>query len=257
MAFTEFLRMTKKCVIFVLFVCLSLPAPLHPFPFRVGEKLEFALSWIGIPAGTATLEVRSREAYKGIDAYSFLSRTWSNSFVSTFYKVDDRIEGFMNANDLSGLMFKIRQREGGYRSDKEILFYPEENQVEFTKNGKKSFFTVPPATRDSMSAFFYLRTKKLTVGKDIVIDTFSNGKLLKVVVKILKRERINLGAVTFSTVKVQPLIKHNDIFKSKGDIFIWLTDDEFKIPVKIKVQVTIGYVKAELKIADPDKPQKK
>jgi hypothetical protein len=66
-----------------------------------------------------------------------------------------------------------------------------------------------------------------------------------VTVKILKREEIKVKAGTFKTIKVQPLIKHNDVFKNKGDIFIWLTDDDNKLPVLIKTEVKIGHVKAE------------
>jgi hypothetical protein len=41
-------------------------------------------------------------------------------------------------------------------------------------------------------------------------------------------------------------LKSEGIFFSKGDIFIWLTDDMNHIPVKVETKVAVGYVKATL-----------
>ncbi|NIP40434.1 DUF3108 domain-containing protein, partial [Candidatus Saccharibacteria bacterium] len=41
-----------------------------------------------------------------------------------------------------------------------------------------------------------------------------------------KKEKITIPAGTFDTIKVKPLLKSEGIFMRKGDVYIWLTDDE-------------------------------
>lgn len=216
-------------------------------PFDVGERLEFALSWTGIPAGTTVLEIPGISYIDGKEAFQVRSESWSNRFVSTFYKVEDKIEGYMDAKDITAIQLKIKQREGRHKKDKLITFDQKNHKVEYIKNGKKSVHEVPPSIRDSISSFYYLRTQKLQIGEDIKIETFTGGKIYNITVKVLKREKVKLDIGTFETIKVQPLIKHNDVFKNKGDMFIWLTDDEYKIPVMMKTEIEIGYIKAKLK----------
>jgi hypothetical protein len=48
-------------------------------------------------------------------------------------------------------------------------------------------------------------------------------------------------------VVVKPVLKSEGLFHHKGDILVWLTDDEKKIPVKVETKVPIGTVRAELK----------
>lgn len=241
------MKFLKTILFLQLLYPLSLPAEQVDFmPFGVGERLEYEISWLGVPGGNSVLEIKGIKEIDHVKAFHVESRTWSNRFVSTFFLVDDRIEGYMNAGDLTAISLKVRQREGWHKVDKEMTFNQEANKVHFRKNEKESVYDVPPFIRDSLSSFYYLRTKDLEVGKDIVMDTFSNKKLYKLIVKVLSRETVEIGEKKYKTIKIQPLIKQNDVFKNKGDIYIWLTDDEYKIPVKIRSEIAIGYFTAEL-----------
>ncbi|MGD1075305.1 MAG: DUF3108 domain-containing protein, partial [Thermodesulfovibrionales bacterium] len=43
------------------------------------------------------------------------------------------------------------------------------------------------------------------------------------------------------------ILKTEGLFQKKGDILIWLTDDDIRIPVKVETEVPIGKVVATLK----------
>jgi len=45
---------------------------------------------------------------------------------------------------------------------------------------------------------------------------------------------------------VEPLVQEGGLFKSEGTIVIWLTNDELKIPVKVKTKVIVGAIDDEL-----------
>lgn len=37
-----------------------------------------------------------------------------------------------------------------------------------------------------------------------------------------------------------------DFLEHEGNIIVWLTDDELKMPVKVRTKIIIGYVEAKL-----------
>jgi hypothetical protein len=65
-------------------------------------------------------------------------------------------------------------------------------------------------------------------------------------VKVLKRERIEVPAGKFDCILVEPVLKSEGVFQSKGSIFVWLTDDERRIPVLVKSKVPVGSISVSL-----------
>ena len=47
-------------------------------------------------------------------------------------------------------------------------------------------------------------------------------------------------------ISLEPILKEEGVFKQKGSLRIWLTDDERKIPVQMKSKVLVGHITAEL-----------
>jgi hypothetical protein len=45
---------------------------------------------------------------------------------------------------------------------------------------------------------------------------------------------------------VEPILKSEGIFKSKGRILVWLTDDARRLPVKVTSKVPIGSISVAL-----------
>ncbi|MBK9226661.1 MAG: DUF3108 domain-containing protein [Ignavibacteria bacterium] len=46
--------------------------------------------------------------------------------------------------------------------------------------------------------------------------------------------------------KLEPMVEEGGLFKSEGSILVWLTDDQIKMPVKVKSRVLIGSIDADL-----------
>jgi hypothetical protein len=207
------------------------------------EKLFYDIYWLGIYAGNAVFE-----AINDKSSLRITSRANSASFISTFYKVEDYAESLIIKGRATH--FRIKQHEGRYRSDKETIFDVNNRKVtyfDYLKSKKKEYM-IDGVVWDVLSGFYYLRAQPLTIGKVIYIDVFDSNKLLKAEVSVLRREKIKVsGKGEVSTVVVKPDLKSEGLFHKKGDIHIWLTDDEKKIPVRVETKVPIGKVVAELK----------
>jgi len=220
----------------------------HALPFKGNEKFVYDLSWTGIKAGTASLEIAS----DGKNT-KFISTAQSAKWVSAFYTVDDRIESTVSNNPSQAVIgypvrYRIKIREGRHRRDKEIFFYQEAKKatyIDHVKNEKKEF-RLSSSVFDPISSFYYLRTLKLAVGKSAYITVFDSKKVWNVEVQILRKEKVTIPTGTFDTIVVKPLLKSEGIFSRKGDVLIWLTDDTNHIPVKLYTKVAIGHITATL-----------
>ena len=94
--------------------------------------------------------------------------------------------------------------------------------------------------------YFSPLLKKLAENDRINLKNFYKDKVYDLDVKYLGKETIDVPAGRFDCLIVEPLVQEGGLFKSEGNIIIWLTDDELKIPVKVKTKVVVGSIDAEL-----------
>ena len=97
-----------------------------------------------------------------------------------------------------------------------------------------------------MSAFYLVRSLPLKVGATSRFSAVSGKKRYELKVIVHGRESIETDLGTFNTIKVEPVLDGDGIFNSSGRIFIWLTDDEKRIPVLMQCEIKLGSIKAKI-----------
>ncbi|HDH58008.1 MAG TPA: DUF3108 domain-containing protein, partial [Bacteroidetes bacterium] len=100
----------------------------------------------------------------------------------------------------------------------------------------------------------YFRLQPIEVGQSVYIQVHDIRKTYPLKVDILARETVETPAGIFDCIKVEPVLESAGIFKSKGRIFLWFTDDERRMPVILKAKVLIGSITAYLKEYKPGMP---
>lgn len=213
--------------------------------FDIPEKLDFDIRWLGIKAGESSLEVTTQEDGR----IRIVSTAKSAKWIDIIYKVRDRAVSLIgNSPDWQPVNYRLKTREGRRRKDREIIFGHDGNKALFVdhRKGEKKEYELPERIYDPLSAFYVVRGYDLEVGKSAYVPMFDSKRVYDVEVKVLKKERVKVPAGTFDTILVHPVMKSEGIFASKGEMYIWLTDDEKRIPVKLKAKVKIGSVYAEL-----------
>ncbi len=237
-----FTYITALLVLFIVFC--------GPFPARaltIPEKLVFDLTWTGIKAGTATQEIVNDN---GVIKIFSIAR--SADWISVFYPVDDRIESVLDGNHASGLgfpkLYRMKIKEGRHRRDKEVIFDRSRRVALYIDHisGEKKDFEIHDNTLDTLSCFYFVRSMPLEVGKSVFINIFDSKKLWTTEVQVLRKERIKTVLGSFDTIVIKPLLKSEGIFEKKGDMYIWLTDDNRRLPVKMKTKVRVGSITATL-----------
>ena len=218
-------------------------AGLAPVPWKIGEYFQFSIDWNGLNGGNSLMQVQNLTRVDGHRAYRIVMKAESNSFVSKFYKVRDRAESFIDAESLYTRRFVKRLREGGYEKDIDVRFDQAAKKARYSDG---EIFDVAPGVHDVLSAFYYVRTVPLPTGASITIPTHDNKKSYEMLVKVHRREKVEVPAGKFDCVVVEPILKSEGVFKSKGSIHVWLTDDARRIPVLVKSKIPIGSISVSL-----------
>ena len=230
-----------------LHIAASIAWAAEPLPFRAGETLVFEVSWMRIPIGTATMRVEPAADGAHPRALRFISKARSNRFLDGLYKVDDHIESLFDPQTRLSRAFHMRQREGSYRNHYRMVFDQVKRRVTYQKRDKPvEVLTMPSTAQDPLSVLYWVRTAPLTVGKPAFASVCNRGETWRTPIRVLKRERLKLPIGEVDAIKIQPLLQDAGIFRHKGDMFIWLSDDAHRVPVQMQSNIKIGAVSAQL-----------
>lgn len=223
--------------------------------FKPGEKLTFEINYGFVTAGEAVMEVDPvYQTINGRKCYDIRFTVNSTSSFDWVYKVKDFYRTYVDVEGLFPWRFEQHIKEGTYQRDFEAIF-DQQNLKAKTYTGEKEpkkfegEFDIPEYTQDAMSAFYFYRTfdySKMKVGDITTVQNFYKDKTYPLQVKYLGKETIEVPAGEFRCVKVEPLVQEGGLFKSEGSIIVWMTDDERKMPVKVKTKVVIGSIDADL-----------
>lgn len=210
--------------------------------FGVGEKLSFDINYGFINAGTASMEVSRLIEYNDRPCYQIQTRARSNSFFSSFYRVEDRVESITDAVGIFSWRFEKDLSEGNYKAKRQCTF---DQPRQLVYEGKDTI-SVAPFIQDALSTLYFARTQKLEIGKSLYLDNYVDGKSYKLEVKVLREETIKVNAGSFDCLVVEPLTSSVGVFKNEGRLTVWLTNDRLKMPVLMKSKVLVGSISAEL-----------
>lgn len=213
--------------------------------FREGEKLTFDVKYGFVTAGIAEMAVQNTRKLAGRDVYHVTFRVNTVPAFDPFFIVRDRYETFLDVEGLFPWRFEQHIREGKYTKDFSAFF---DQRRGFAKTSGGTF-EIPPNVNDILSAFYITRTfdfSDMKPGDRFHLENFYNDKVYPLDVIYLGKERITVEAGTFDCIMVEPLVVEGGLFKNEGNIIVWLSDDELKIPVKVKTKVIIGSIDSEL-----------
>lgn len=215
--------------------------------FAKGEYLRFIVKFFAVTGGYATLEVRDLVRHEGRPCYQLVGTAQAAFPFSTVYTVDEYLESLFDAVDFFPWRFHKRVVEGGYRENSVTTYDQVRHRSVRVKNqDPPRELPVPPFVQDIMSCFYYARLLKLEPGDRFAIPTQAGDKNYELVVEVLRRETQRVQAGRFDCLVVKPHVKYDNVFQNKGDVLLWVTDDERKLPVLIRSKILVGNIDVEL-----------
>ena len=232
----------KNYIIITIYL-LSMINAAEKLPFNFGEKLIYDVSFAGIKAGKAYLEVLVDNENNNSNEIHirFVAKT---SFpFSSIYTIDDQIDTWLDIKGLYTNKILKSINQGNYSKESEtIIDY--ENFISITN---KDTTDINGYLYDPYSLFYLLRTKPLILGETIKINTFGGKKITPIQIITKSEEVINTIYGSFNCLVVKPFRKGSTLLKNKGDMMIWFSNDKNKLPVQIKIKLQYGSMLLKIK----------
>jgi len=219
-----------------------LRAPRAGFTFPAKQTLNYAVDWRVFPAGVVAFHL---EADGDQQRVSVTADTVGA--VNLLFRVSDRFQSSFNRATGCSAGFSKQIIEGRRQVNSDLKFnYAESKAVYTEKNlisgiSKNQEVAIPSCVTDSLSAIFYAASQPMTVGQSFQMPLGDTMKTIPVTMKVEGREEVNTPAGAFQTLRVEPTADAG-VVKNRGNIWIWFTDDDRRMPVQMRARFFWGTI---------------
>jgi hypothetical protein len=229
-----------------LTACSLLPAQSFHHGNPAAEKLSYDVEWRLINAGSVTVESHKTYARMTIE---------SAGLVSSLFKINDTYtvnydEPFCATSSLMDAQEGKRHREAAVTYDRSL------NRATFVERDLIKDMVlhtyevaIPNCVHDVVTAIMQLRTQAPEPGQSAQLPMSDGRHSAAVKIEAQEREDMKTPAGSFKAIRYEAYMLNGVIYTRKGRVFIWLTDDERRLPVQIKLRMPfpVGTVTLQLR----------
>lgn len=219
--------------------------------FQNGEVLQYKLRYGFITAAEATIKVTNSDLkFDNKPTYKLTVDAQTSGTFDVFYKIRDHYDSYIDKVDLLPYFYQENIREASYKR---------QDKARFNQDGKKvvsnrgTFTTPTNQTFDLVSAYYFARSldiSKLKTGDTFKLNYFLQDEISALEIAYVGKETIKSKLGNIRCLKFSPSIKPGRIFKKDSRLYLWVTDDGNRVPVKAQVEILVGAVTMELKSAE-------
>ncbi|WP_142784312.1 DUF3108 domain-containing protein [Changchengzhania lutea] len=244
--------MKRAILLFVTILTIQTSFSQQNSAFGDGEWFKFKMSYSGfLKAGNATLTVKDSKI-DNKEVYHVIGKGWTTGMIKWFFKVKDRYESYFDKTTLTPYKFIRNIDEGGHTKDLEINF-DQKNQKAYVhdkKHKKKTVVDTAPNIQDMVSTFYYLRNnldvKTMKIGDEVKVDMFFDEENYGFKLKYLGEETIDTDFGRIESLKFRPYVMAGRVFKEEESLTLWVSKDKNKVPLRIKADLAVGSLRADL-----------
>ncbi|MDR4474323.1 MAG: DUF3108 domain-containing protein [Nitrospira sp.] len=216
-------------------------------PFANGEQLSYDVTWLGMRAGIATMVVQEHSDEQGRPQLIFAMTARSSPTVTKFYPVLNRGVSIVDLESFLPRHMTFARREGKRFNDFDYTFRHSEGLVTAVKDGKTDELQIPPDAQDAMSCLYYVRkVLPFVPGASLTMTVHHDKKNYKMDVRVEAIETLEGRWGKQQTARVVVIMPFQGIFLNEGNIRVWFTTDDHRVPVRMKAKVVVGSIVAEL-----------
>ena len=245
-----------KSLILAGSLLLAVAAGAAPLPFEPGETLFYEVRWERIPVARVSLEVRPFRQIQGEQAFHFALRARTYPAIEIFYPVDGRIDAFTDIEVTRSLRFKKDMLEGRTQRTYRVDFDWNRGMAVYENDEhKKRSISLPDGTLDIVSILYYTRTLPLEAGMAVTRPINSGKKTLMAQAQVVRKETIMVDGRPWQAFLIEPDVREaGGVFKKskKAELYLWVSADERKLPLKVVGKVWVGSFIAELSHTLPE-----
>jgi Protein of unknown function (DUF3108) len=232
-----------------------------PLPFARGEELvyqaEFTRALLrGVDVAEFRFNSTSEHIARGADDPIILHLTGDVVSKGLFpriagFKFHQHIESTADAEPFTSLRTTRSEEQGKRVRQIEAVFDHAARKatwIERQPNQRTTSIDFTEPIQDLLTAIYFLRTQNLEVGKSFEVLISDSGRVYRVPVNVAERKTIDTAVGRVKAIRVEPALFGDDaLLHTRGQLSIWLTEDERHLPVRAQLKVEIGTFDIKLK----------
>ncbi|PST84046.1 DUF3108 domain-containing protein [Pedobacter yulinensis] len=234
-----------------LLLCVNVLAQMLPLKkepvFEEGEMLKYRLRYGFITAAEATIKVQNGDMkFDGQPTYRLVVDAQTSGTFDVFYKIRDHYDSYIDRKNLLPYFYQENIREASYRRTDKARFYQDEKKV---VSNRGTMGTPTTQTFDLVSAYYFARSldiSRMKIGDTFKLNYFLGDEISSLTVEFVGRETVKTKLGSIRCLKFSPSIKPGRVFKKDSRLYLWVTDDGNRVPVKAQVEILVGSVTMEL-----------
>ncbi len=240
----------------LLFLLLA-PAELPGAPLAPG-RLEYALAWNGIPAGSATVAVQTLDD-QPTPAVHIDAIAHTNRFVDLFWRLRANAAATFARNDFTPLRFRYDRYVNRDYSLTEVTFTARPSSVVGTlyRRGRTNTVAVDETgVLDPITAIFQALAQPLAAGRSLTYEVFTGEARYRVELVVTGEETVRVPAGTFRAWRVVPRVWKvgKGLDERLRRATVWVSQGPTHVLLRIRSEVFIGAVTGDLQrmLSAPD-----
>jgi hypothetical protein len=214
--------------------------------FKPGEKLSYKMKYGFFTAAEANIRVEDSEIkFSGQPAYHIIAEGKTAGAFNVFYKVSNRYESYVDHNTLQPYFYAENRRESSYKHTDKVTFDHEKKAI----TAAKGVFPFKGDVYDFVSAYYFARcidVTKIKIGEKFDLQYFLEDGIHTLNITYMGKEKAECSMGTFNCLKFNPTIIPGRIFRKDSKLYLWITDDNNRIPVKAHVELVVGSLTMDL-----------
>lgn len=224
----------------------------EPLPFQPGERFVYDISWSHfLTAGEGVLAVVGETTDDaGGRLYEIELTGKTVGFVGSLYPVHDVTTALFDVDKRRSVSCLIKINENDYRKTKSIRFDREQNVALYqVDDDPVEEFEIEPDTQGPVSALYVIRAMRdrMKPGAKVAVPLFDERKKYELQIEVLRKELLDLPFGMTPTIVAQADLKTEGVFRRKGKMTVWFSDDDVMAPVQMRTKVLIGSIYSTMK----------
>ncbi len=215
----------------------------------LGEA-EYRVSWNGIPAAAATIDVR-QDTDSGRPLYRVEVAARTNWLVDLLWRFRAHALSSFTFDDLAPLGFRYDREENNKHVVTDVTFGPSPVEVTGRKyrGGDTAVMTLREANLlDPITAIFHALVQSVQVGDARRYEIFTGEARYRVELDVTGEDTVSVAAGTYRAWRIEPKVWKlgTGADERLRRATIWVSQDGARIPVRIRTEVFVGAVNCDL-----------
>jgi Protein of unknown function (DUF3108) len=206
-----------------------------PYPFAVGESLQYEARLGMVPIGSASMSVNRVARERGTEAFVFAANGEGHPLG---FRVGAELTSWVGTGRFNSLRFHRRVFQGSSVDEAQYHIIPDSSR--YREDGVPQDWMAPSNPLDELAFIYYLRTVPLKPGATYQIPRYFKTGYNPIGVRVVGRETARLPDGASVPVLVLEITSRNLL------VGVQLTDDARRLPVEMDLPLPFGRVTLEL-----------